>query len=296
VVIPVDDFRIDSPQDIDLNEYSTKNVLGYSDVELDAQLQSDMRTLNDLQGLMYGAAQHSLVIVLQGMDASGKDNTIKNVCTAFSPVGIHVWPFEKPNKRERHHDFLWRVHKVAPEDGMISVFNRSHYEDVLTVRVHSMVPQSVWADYYDEIINFEQTLINHNTIVVKFYLNISNEEQLNRLVARGEKVENAWKMNVQDWYERQFWDAYTEAYEVAIGTCSFLQAPWYIIPADDKKYKNCLIARALVETLSPYKSQWLQALEARQEAQYQEIEEFSNTGHYRIPLVTEPMAPSDAAR
>lgn len=216
--------------------------------------------LGELQELLYAASTHSLLVVLQGMDTAGKDGTIRSVFTDTSPLGQRVIPFKVPTPIERDHDFLWRVHQHTPEKGMISIFNRSHYEDVLVVRVHELAPKAIWSKRFDHINNFERLLTDSNTIIAKFYLHISAEEQESRLLDREREVEKAWKLSAADWVERRAWDKYMSAYEEAIQRCNTDYAPWYIVPANRKWFRNVAVAQALIDLLKPLKGQWLDAL------------------------------------
>ena len=167
--------------------------------------------LFELQDLMWGAKTHSVLMVLQGRDAAGKDGSVKHVVGALNPRGVRVTSFGVPTEEERQHDFLWRVHKKAPQAGGIGIFNRSHYEDVLVVRVRNLARPMVWRDRYDQINSFERTLTQANTIVLKYFLHISKEEQERRLLAREKDPADAWKLNVEDWKDRELWDSYTRA-------------------------------------------------------------------------------------
>ncbi len=181
--------------------------------------------------------------------------------------------FKAPALRELAHDFLWRVHRVTPGRGIITIFNRSHYEDVLIVRVRNLVPQEVWSQYYAAINDFEDLLTQNDMIILKFYLHMSNEEQERRLLARQKDRTDAWKLSAADWAERKYWDAYQEAYEDALSRCSTDEAPWYIVPANEKWYRNLLVARTLVHTLRPYKVQWLDKLVVRGKQELARIEQ-----------------------
>jgi PPK2 family polyphosphate:nucleotide phosphotransferase len=227
--------------------------------------------LGDLQELMYAAQTQGLLAVLQGLDTSGKDGAIRNVFKHVNPQGCSVAAFKVPTELEMRHDFLWRVHKRAPERGMMGVFNRSHYEDVLVVRAHEIVPESVWRPRFDHINNFERLLSESQTLVVKFYLHISKDEQEKRLLARERDVEKAWKLSAADWIERRAWEKYIEAYEDALSKCSTAQAPWYVVPANHKWFRNLAIAEVLVDLLRPHKAGWLKELEARAEAELKAI-------------------------
>lgn len=221
--------------------------------------------LTELQELLYAAGQQSLLIVLQGMDTSGKDGTIRAVGGFFNPQGCRVESFKVPTPLELSHDFLWRVHSVTPPRGQVTIFNRSHYEDVLVVRVHDLVPETVWRKRYEHINDFEQLLADNNTIIVKIFLHIDRDEQKERLLEREKEVEKAWKLSAGDWAERQFWDDYMDAYQEVFERCSTKVAPWYIVPANEKWYRNLVVAETLAERLRPYRKDWLAILKARGE-------------------------------
>ncbi len=236
------------------------------------------KELGELQQLLAAAQHHSLLIVLQGMDTSGKDGTIRHVMAQVNPLGCEVRSFKGPNSRELVHDFLWRIHRVVPGRGMISIFNRSHYEDVLVVRVHDLVPERVWRQRYTAINNFENLLAQNDMIILKFYLHISYEEQEKRLLARQEDRTKAWKLSSADWVERKFWNDYQQAYEDALSRCSTSDAPWYIVPANRKWYRNLLVARTLVSTLRPYKKEWQADLVKRGAQELARIEKLQQAG------------------
>ncbi len=226
-------------------------------------LKSLTAELAELQELLYAAGERALLVFLQGMDTSGKDGTVRDVFADASPIGVQAVGFKAPTADELAHDFLWRVHKQVPAKGMIAVFNRSHYEDVLVVRVRELVPESVWRPRYEQINNFEALLTESKTIVVKFFLHISKEEQEERLRAREADVTKAWKLSAGDWEERAYWDAYQGAYAEALSRCSTKAAPWHIVPADRKWFRNIAVAETLVETLRPFRDEWLSDLGAR---------------------------------
>lgn len=217
--------------------------------------------LEDLTELLFAAGQNGLLVVIQGRDTAGKDGSIKRILEHINVQSSQVVPFKVPTPLELAHDFLWRVHPHAPAKGGVTLFNRSHYEDVLVVRVHELAPEAVWRHRYDHINAFEQLLADSGTIIVKFMLHISAEEQKERLLAREQELEKAWKLNAGDWKEREFWDAYTEAYDEALAQCSTAHAPWYVVPANKKWFRDVAIAETLVETLRPYKQAWLDKLE-----------------------------------
>jgi PPK2 family polyphosphate:nucleotide phosphotransferase len=217
--------------------------------ELKKEVAKLVERIGELQQVFYADGRHSLLIVLQGRDASGKDGVIRTVIGGFNPAGVRVTSFKKPTEVEMAHDFLWRIHQVAPEKGMTGVFNRSHYEDVLVVRVHDYVPKAVWSKRYKQINDFEQMLSDNGTVVLKFFLHVSRDEQKARLRERLEDETKNWKFNSGDLDERNLWDEYTDAYRDALRKCSTKWAPWYVVPADSNKARNYLIAKRIVETL-----------------------------------------------
>ncbi len=227
--------------------------------------------IRDLQGLLYAAGQNSVLIVLQGMDTSGKDGTVSSVLESVNPLGCRVWPFKAPTPLESAHDFLWRVHERVPERGMMTVFNRSHYEDVLIARVKELVPKAVWSKRYNQINEFEQLLAESGTIILKFFLHISKAEQKERLMKREEDPIKAWKLSAGDWMERQYWNQYQQAYEIALTKCSTKAAPWYVIPADRKWYRDLAVAQQIVDTMEPHKKTWMASLEEMGKLQLAEI-------------------------
>jgi PPK2 family polyphosphate:nucleotide phosphotransferase len=205
--------------------------------------------LRDLQELLYADGQCSLLICLQGMDTAGKDGTISHILGAMNPQGCQVVGFKQPSALELSHDFLWRIHQAAPAKGKVAIFNRSHYEDVLIVRVHNLVPKAVWSRRYDQINAFEEELVASHTHILKFYLHISKEEQLSRFKERLDDPAKQWKISEADYKERHFWDDYTAAYEDVLSRCSTEHAPWFVIPSDHKWFRNLAIARIVVEYL-----------------------------------------------
>ncbi len=209
--------------------------------------------LNDrlevLQERFYAAQKHSLLVILQGMDTCGKDGTIRHVFDGVNPQGVQVANFKTPTPLELAHDYLWRVHQRLPARGEIVIFNRSHYEDVLIVRVHELVKENVWKKRYDHINDFERMLTDEGTTILKFFLHISTDEQKKRLLARLDEPDKRWKFNPGDLKERDRWQDYQAAYEDAITKTSTKWAPWYIVPADRKWFRNLVVASALVETL-----------------------------------------------
>jgi PPK2 family polyphosphate:nucleotide phosphotransferase len=217
--------------------------------EIDALLKDQLDELVRLQNLLYAENRRALLLILQGMDTSGKDGTIRHVMAGLSPQGVVVKPFKAPNQEELAHDFLWRVHKAVPRHGEIGIFNRSHYEDVLVVRVHELVPKKVWKRRYQQINQFEKILVDNGTIILKFFLHISKDEQKNRLEERLKDPTRYWKFSKSDIEERQYWSAYRKAYEAALSKCSTPWAAWHIVPANHKWYRNLVVAETIVQTL-----------------------------------------------
>jgi PPK2 family polyphosphate:nucleotide phosphotransferase len=211
------------------------------------EIEKDRKKLRELQELLYSDGRGSLLICLQGLDTGGKDGTINHILGAMNPQGCNVAAFKQPSAEESAHDFLWRIHPAAPARGRVTIFNRSHYEDVLVVRVHDLVPKAVWSRRYDEINAFEKELAAAGTHILKFYLHISKKEQLQRFKARLDDPAKQWKISESDYKERKFWDDYVKAYEVALSSCSTRHAPWFVIPSDHKWFRNLAIARVVVE-------------------------------------------------
>ena len=215
--------------------------------------------LQSLHELLYAENKRSLLIVLQGMDAAGKDGTIKHVMSGVNPQGCTVTSFKQPSAIELAHDFLWRIHAAVPAKGTIGIFNRSHYEDVLIARVHKLVPKDVWQARYDEINSFERHLSESGVYVLKFFLHMSAEEQQRRFEARLEDPAKNWKASAADFKEQQFWEQYQEAYEDALGRCSTKCAPWYAIPSDHKWFRNYAVAEIVIQTLESWKMKFPKA-------------------------------------
>lgn len=205
--------------------------------------------IDEIQDALYAEGRRALLVVLQGRDTSGKDGTIRKVFGPLDPLGITVTSFKLPTPAELAHDFLWRVHQAVPARGTVGVFNRSHYEDVLVVRVHQLVPESVWRPRYDQINRFERILSENGVTILKFFLHISRDEQRERLLARLEDPAKYWKFSPGDLGERERWDDYTEAYEEALARTSTADAPWYIVPADSQRLRDLLVAQVVAETL-----------------------------------------------
>ena len=213
------------------------------------EIAKDVARINRLQYLVYADASRSLLIVLQGLDAAGKDGVIRHLFSGMNPQGTYVASFKQPNNTELAHDFLWRVHRKAPGKGEVVIFNRSHYEDVLVVRVHKLVPRAVWSKRYDLINGFEKMLTENGTCILKFYLHISPEEQLERFKQRLDDPARQWKISDSDYSERELWPKYIEAYEEAIERTSTKHAPWYVIPSNHKWFRNLAISRVVADAM-----------------------------------------------
>ena len=244
-------YRISPGTPAQLRNRDPRDLGGFSGKKSEGKSQA--ARLNDelesLQELLYAEAKHKILVVLQAMDTGGKDGTIRHVFDGTNPQGVKVASFKKPTSTELAHDYLWRVHAHTPGTGEITIFNRSHYEDVLVVRVHDLVPETRWSQRYDHINAFEQLLADEGTTIVKFFLHISKDEQRQRLQARLDTPEKTWKFSMGDLAEREHWDSYIDAYEAALSQTSTDHAPWFAIPADRKWYRNMIITQILVDTM-----------------------------------------------
>ena len=240
--IKLSDISTRSPEELD----KEKTKEEFSDI---------LRELDELQNLLYAESKHSILIVVQGMDASGKDGLTRDVFTSMNPQGVNVKSFKEPTKEELSHDFLWRIHQNAPAKGMIHLFNRSHYEDILITRVHNIIDDKTAKKRMHAINNFEKMLVEHNnTVILKIYLHISHKEQLERLKERLEKPQKMWKYNANDFMESDNWKKYMKCYEDAFEHCS--EVPWHIIPSDQNWYKSYLVATLLRDTLKSFKMKY----------------------------------------
>ena len=270
-------WKVEPGSAVKLRDYDPNFVDAQTDPALArAELEQLGKELGELQELLAAADHQSLLVVLQGTDTSGKADTIYQVLSRVNPQGCEVRSFKAPSSRELDHDFLWRVHRVTPGRGVFGIFNRSHYEDVLIVRVHDLVPQEAWSRRYDAINDFERLLAQNDMIILKLYLHMSKDEQERRLLAQQMNQTDAWKVTTADLAERKYWDAYQEAYEEALSRCSTDEAPWYIVPANQKWYRNLLVARTLVYTLRQYKDEWEAQLVERGE---RELALLAQQGH-----------------
>lgn len=266
----------------DLDRLDPRETHGVTREQASAATEDHRRRLGELQEEMWVAEANSLLIVLQGMDTCGKDGTIRHVFRSVNPLGVRAVAFGVPTPEERARDYLWRVHNQVPGKGDMVVFNRSHYEAVLVERVAGIVPESIWKHRYDQINAFEDILVADGTIILKFFLHISFEEQRERLMERIQNPLKQWKVDQSDWDNRQRWDEYQAAYREALGRTSTAHAPWYVIPADRKWYRNFAVGQILLDRLSPYQAAWAAAtLErgARQMASLEpEIRSLATTG------------------
>lgn len=252
---------VDSKTKFDLSKVPTCPPDGTDKKEVLAETEKLGERLEELFDLLYFSGKNGLLVVLQGMDAAGKDGTIRHILRFSHAQSCRVASFKVPTEEELAHDFLWRCHKQTPGRGEITIFNRSHYEDVGVVRVKGFVPEEVWKKRYGHIRAFEENLVAAGTVIVKFFLHITKEEQEERLLER-EKDERAfWKLSVGDWKERELWGAYQEAYSDAIGECGAKDAPWIVVPADKKWWRNYVVTKALVEALEGYEKAWREHLE-----------------------------------
>lgn len=244
-------YRIAPGSKIDWSDHDpdAKTGFGGGKTEGKALLPALNKRLADLQRKLWAEAQRSLLVVLQATDTGGKDGTIRHVFRGVNPQGVHVRNFKQPSEWDLAHDYLWRVHSHTPEDGAITIFNRSHYEDVLVVRVHELAPETVWSKRYRHITEFERMLADEGTTIVKIYLDISKDEQADRLQERLDDPDDHWKFRKGDLEDRALWDEYRQAYKDAIEETSTAFAPWYVVPANRKWYRNLVVSHILIQTL-----------------------------------------------
>jgi PPK2 family polyphosphate:nucleotide phosphotransferase len=248
-------FRVDKQDQFKLADYKPDETLGLGKDEGKKLLKGALERLHALQEKLYADDRYSMLVVLQAMDAAGKDGVIEHVIGAINPQGCEVYPFKAPNEEERAHDFLWRFARRLPERGRVGVFNRSYYEDVLVVRVHpeflgkQAQSEDIWAQRYDSIRGFERHIVRNDTTVLKFFLNLSRDEQRKRFLDRIDEPAKNWKFNMGDVRERALWPKYMEAYQDAINATAAPDAPWFVVPADHKWFGRLVVAAALVETL-----------------------------------------------
>ena len=234
---------------VDLSDHDPNDKGGWEKAAARRQLKANLARMAELQEMLYAQGEHALLIVLQAMDAGGKDGTIRHVFEGVNPQGVKVTSFKVPTPLELAHDYLWRIHQHTPAKGEMMIFNRSHYEDVLVVRVHNLVPRAVWERRYKQINDFERMLVEEGTTILKFYLHIDQEEQKERLQARLDDTTKHWKFSSADLKERLLWPEYMKAFEDALSRTSTDWAPWYVIPANRKWYRNLVIGNILIDTL-----------------------------------------------
>lgn len=254
----IEKFQVKQGQKIRLNRWDPDDISRFHLTKEDAleQVVKLKKKLEELQEKLYAERKHKVLVVLQAMDTGGKDSTIKLVFEGVNPQGVRIVCFKAPTEEENAHDFLWRIHKNVPQNGEIVIFNRSHYESVLIERVHKLVPEEVWRKRYDEINAFERTLSEESTLVIKFYLHISKKEQRKRLEERLKDPTKEWKFSQNDLPERRFWRQYMKAYEEALEKTSTSWAPWYIVPANHKWFRDYIVASAIVDHLEKLQMQY----------------------------------------
>lgn len=246
----MDHLRVEPGKRVHLNRLDPSDTGKHKDEEAArARLLRVVGKLAALQDVLYAEHKRAVLIILQGMDTAGKDGTIKHVMSAVNSNGCEVAPFKVPTDEEAAHDFLWRAHRWAPRAGHIAIFNRSHYEDVLVPRVHCTLPRDAVKRRYAQINAFEKLLVENGTVVLKFFLHISKQEQRQRLIERRDDPTKQWKFSLGDLEERKLWSDYMDAYEELLSRCSTKEAPWYIVPSDHKWYRNLVVAEVLVEAL-----------------------------------------------
>lgn len=243
------DLTTQDPSDKGLWEDGSKSIHK-------AMLLEKLDELKALQNLLFAEGKQKVLIVVQAMDAGGKDGCAKNVFSSMDPQGLHVKAFKSPHKEELAHDFLWRVHKAAPPKGMIAVFNRSHYEDIIAVRVKKLFPEKVWKNRYRHVVDFEKMLSDEGTKIVKIFLNISKEEQRERLQARLDVPAKLWKFDPGDLVDRARWDEFMVAYSDLISKTSYDHAPWHVVPSDRKWYRNLVVAQIVINALKDLKMEF----------------------------------------
>jgi PPK2 family polyphosphate:nucleotide phosphotransferase len=245
----VDQFRVTPGEHLRLHDIDPKHTGKYNKKDALKKIEKLGEKMGELQQQLFAENKRSLLICLQALDAGGKDGVIKHVIGSMNPEGCHVANFKEPNKEELAHDFLWRIEAQTPKKGEVTIFNRSHYEDVLIVRVHNLVPKEVWSKRYELINAFERRHIESGTRILKFFLHISQEEQLQRFEDRLDDPSKRWKISEADYTEREYWDDYMRAYEDAITKCNTSDAPWFVIPSDHKWFRDLAVSEIIVATL-----------------------------------------------
>jgi len=259
---------------VKLKDFDPSEHGGLAKEEADAMREEMGKKVEELQELMYASSLNSLLIVLQGIDTSGKDGSIRNVLDFVNVQSCRVASFKEPTALELSHDFLWRIHTQVPGKGGMTIFNRSQYEDVLIVRVHELVPKHIWKKRFDQINEFEELLADSGMIILKFFLHISKEEQQTRLLAREDDADKSWKLSVGDWKEREWWSKYEKAFTDVLEKCSTDAAPWHIVPANHKWFRDLAIMEAIEHALKPHKDEWHEHLRKIGEERKKELEEY----------------------
>lgn len=263
-------IRLKSGKSVNLDEIPTSETHGHDKASASVAMAELTHELATLQELLYGAAQHSVLVLVQGRDTAGKDGLINFLLSHVDAMGVQTTAFKAPSAEERAHDFLWRVHKATPPRGVLGIFNRSHYEDVLVTRVNGWSSTAQCRQRFHHINHFEQLLVDSGTLLLKIFLHISQEEQEERLLEREHNPQRSWKLAVEDWKDRERWDDYTRAYEDALEHCAEA-APWHVVPADRKWYRNLAVTELLVELLRPHRNGWEEALLQRGEQSRQAL-------------------------
>ncbi len=248
-----DELRVMPGTKVDLSKIDPADGHGWKKAAAESETTKQMARLSDLQDRLWAESKRSVLVVLQGIDAAGKDGTIQKVMEAFNPQGCVVAAFKVPTPEELAHDYLWRIHKAVPRKGVIGILNRSHYEDVLVVRVHNFVPRTIWSKRYAQINDFEKLLTDDGTTIVKFFLYIDKDEQRQRFQERFDDPKKRWKFSMADLDERKLWDDYTAAFEEALSKTSTGTAPWYVIPANHNWARNLAVSSILAETMAELK-------------------------------------------
>jgi PPK2 family polyphosphate:nucleotide phosphotransferase len=270
-------YRVEPDAQVALADHDSADTGAYEDPsEAREELAGLVERIADLQARLYAEDTRSLLVVLQGIDAAGKDSSVKHVFSGSNPQGVRVYTFKEPSNEELAHDFLWRYHQHTPAKGMIHVFNRSHYEDVLVVRVKGLVEEQRWRSRFDSINDFERMLAREGTTIVKFFLHISKDAQLDRFRERLERADKHYKFSANDVRERRNWDAYQEAYEEALNHTSTPWAPWYMVPADHKWYRNLVVARAVATVLEEMNPRWPDPEEDLEKFAAEELDQLSS--------------------
>jgi PPK2 family polyphosphate:nucleotide phosphotransferase len=271
-------YRIEPDEEVELTEHDTGDTGHADEAETKAEMIGLTESIADLQARLYAEERRSLLVVLQGIDAAGKDSTVAHVFRGTNPQGCRVYTFKEPSSEEHAHDFLWRYHQHTPARGMIHVFNRSHYEDVLVVRVKGLVEEERWRSRYDSINDFERMLVREGTTVLKFFLHISKGCQLERFRERLERADKHYKFSSADVRERRNWDAYQRAYQDMLALTSTPWAPWYVVPADRKWFRNYVVARAVAGTLEALDPVWPEPEEDLERFAAEELEALERDG------------------